>query len=78
MAKLTSENLDSIVSAFEQAGGVDYLTELALRDPPTFCLLLGRVMQSEIRVETPGNANPINLGTAMAAAESQMALPDRE
>ena len=78
MAKLTPEILDDIVSAFGQAGGVDYLTELALRDPPIFCLLLGKVVQSEIKAEISVSANQINLGEEMAKASARLAKSDNE
>ena len=75
MAKLTPEILDGIEAAFEQVGGVDYLTEVALRDPQTFCLLLGRVLQAEIKAAQPDTINKLNLGEAMAIAEARLAQP---
>ena len=46
MAKnyLTAEIKAAIIEAFEQAGGVEYLVEIAKRDPPTFCRLLAKLM----------------------------------
>ena len=76
MAKLTPEILDDIGAAFEQAGGVDYLTELAMRDPPTFCLLLGKLLQAEIKAAQPEKPNTINLGKEMAAAEARLVQLD--
>jgi len=70
MAKLTPEILDGIEAAFEQVGGVDYLTEVALRDPQTFCLLLGRVLQAEIKAAQPDTINKLNLGEAMVIPAS--------
>ena len=78
VAKLTPEILDGIVASFEQAGGVDYLKELAMRDPPTFCLLLGKVLQAEVNAARPDKTNTLNLGKAMAAAEHQLAKLDHE
>jgi hypothetical protein len=71
MAKrlITPEVKDGILDAFEQAGGVDYLIELARRDPQTFCLLLGKVVQAEIRAETPKQTNKFDMGKLMAEAE---------
>ena len=78
MAKrlLTPEIKDGILDAFEQAGGVEYLVELALRDPQTFCLLLGKVVQAEIRAETPKQTNRFNMGKEMADAEQRVANAD--
>ena len=73
MAKLTSEILDEITASFHRICGEAYLDELALRDPPTFCLLLGKVLQAEIKAEATKNANPINLKEAMVAAQAQLA-----
>ena len=76
MAKLTPEILDGIGAAFEQAGGVDYLTELAMRDPPTFCLLLGKLLQAEVKATQPDTTNTLNLGEAMATAEARLTQLD--
>ena len=78
MAKrlLTPEIKDGILDAFEQAGGVEYLVELALRDPQTFCLLLGKVVQAEIRAETPKQTNQFDMGKEMADAEQRLANAD--
>ena len=66
------------MSAFEKAGGVDYLTELALRDPPIFCLLLGKVLQAEVKAAKPDKPNTLNLGEAMVTAEARLAQPDQK
>ena len=78
MAKrlLTPEIKDGILDAFEQAGGVEYLVELARRDPQTFCLLLGKVVQAEIRAETPKQTNQFDMGKEMADAEQRLANAD--
>ena len=73
MAKLTPDILDGIGAAFEQAGGVDYLTEIALRDPPIFFLLLGKLLQAEVKAAQPDTTNTLNLGKAMATAETRLA-----
>jgi hypothetical protein len=72
MAKrlLTPEIKDGILEAFDLAGGVDYLVELAHRDPPTFCMLLGKIVPSEINAEIT-NSGAINLGDAMTEAEAR-------
>ena len=78
MAKrlLSPEIKDGILDAFEQAGGVEYLVELARRDPQTFCLLLGKVVQAEIRAETPKQTNQFDMGKEMADAEQRLANAD--
>jgi len=75
MAKrlITPEVKDGILDAFEQAGGVDYLIELARRDPQTFFILLGKVVQAEIRAETPKQTNQFDMGKEMADAEARLA-----
>jgi hypothetical protein len=78
MVKLTPEILDEIASAFDRVGGEAYLDKLALRDPPTFCLLLGKIIQAEVKAATPVNTNPINLGKAMATASARLVRSDRE
>jgi hypothetical protein len=75
MAKLTPEILDGIGAAFEKVGGVDYLTEIALRDPPIFFLLLGKLLQAEVKAAQPNTTNTLNLGKEMAAAEARLTQP---
>jgi hypothetical protein len=72
MAKLTPEILDGIGAAFEQAGGVDYLTELGMRDPQTFCLLLGTVVKAEVKAAQPATTNTLDLGKALAEADARL------
>ena len=76
MAKLTPEILEEIVASFHRVGGEAYLTELAMRDPPTFCLLLGKVLQAEVKAAGPDKTTVLDLGEAMAIAETQLAKPD--
>ncbi len=72
MAKrlMTPEIKDGLLQAFDQSGGVDYLVELALRDPPTFCMLLAKIIPSEIKAEI-NNTSTVDLGAAMAEAEAR-------
>ena len=72
MAKLTPEILDEITASFHRVGGKAYLDALAMQDPPTFCLLLGKVIQAEIKAKIPKTANPINLNEAMKTAQAQL------
>ena len=76
MAKLTPEILDEIAASFQRVGGEAYLDELAMRDPPTFCLLLGKVLQAEVKAAQPDKPNTLNLGKAMAIAEARLTQPD--
>ena len=78
MAKrlLSPEIKDGILEAFEQAGGVEYLIEIALRNPQTFCLLLGKVVQAEIRAETPKKTDQFDMCKEMADAEARLAKQD--
>mgnify|MGYP001213387148 CR=1 FL=1 len=78
MAKLTPEILDEIVASFHRVGGQAYLDELALRDPPTFCLLLGKIIQAEVKAATPVYTNQFNLSEAMATAEARITKLDHD
>ncbi len=78
MAKLTSEVLAEIKASFERVGGEAYLDELAMRDPPLFCRLLGLVIQSEVKAEMAANINHFNLGDEMANARDRLAKLDNE
>jgi hypothetical protein len=48
--KLTATVKDSILAAFDQVGGVQYLADTAISHPVAFLSLLGRVLpvQSEV------------------------------
>ncbi len=67
--RLKPEIMDGIYEAFERVGGVDYLVEIAYRDPPTFCRLLARLIPQQINADI--NTTSIDLGAAMAIAESR-------
>lgn len=73
MAKrlLTPEIKDGILEAFEQAGGVDYLVELAKVDPPTFCRLLIAIIPSEIKASVT-TTHTLDLGQAMLDANRRL------
>jgi hypothetical protein len=75
MAKrlLTSEIKDGILEAFEQVGGVEYLVEIARRDPPTFCRLLAAIIPSEIKASVT-TTHTLDLGQAMIEADQRLAL----
>jgi hypothetical protein len=42
--KITSDVKAAIIEAFENAGGAEYLTELAKTNPSVFCVLLGKLI----------------------------------
>jgi hypothetical protein len=77
MAKLTSDIIDEIAASFDRVGGSAYLDELAMRDPPTYCRLVARILPSALTAEVQTTTNPINLGEAMAAAEVRLNKPEK-
>ena len=79
MAKrlLSPEIKDGILEAFEQAGGVDYLVEIAKVDPQTFCRLLAAIIPSEIKASVT-TTHKLDLGQAMLDADRQPATIEHE
>ena len=49
--KMTGDLRKTIHEAFEQAGGVKYLLQVAGDDPKTFCALLSKTMPKEVVAE---------------------------
>ena len=43
-----------------------------MQDPPTLYLLLGKVIEAEVKAETTKKVNPINLNEAMKTAQAQL------
>ena len=72
MAKFTSKMIDQIIASLDGVGGDDYLDELSLRDPPTYCRLLAHVLPKAVSIEAQ-IAEPIDLGRAMAEASARLA-----
>jgi len=72
MAKdlITPEIQAGIIEAFESVGGVDYLTEIALRDPQTFCKLLAKLIPVEVKAEI--NTVSVDLRQAMTEADARL------
>lgn len=66
-----------ILQAFEQAGGVDYLVELAKIDPPTFCRLLAAIIPAEIKADIR-TAHTFDLGQEMINANQRLAAIEHE
>lgn len=58
--KLTATVKDSILAAFDQVGGAQYLADTAMSHPVAFLSLLGRVLpvQSEINATVTTKALP--------------------
>ena len=79
MAKklITDEIKAGILQAFEQAGGVEYLVELARVDPPTFCRLLAAIIPSEIKASI-STKHTFDLGRAMLEADQRLAAIDHK
>jgi hypothetical protein len=79
MAKelLTPAIKESILEAFEQVGGVDYLVELARVDPPIFCRLLAAIIPSEIKASVT-TTHTLDLGQAMIEADQRLAAIGHE
>ena len=79
MAKrlLTPEIKEGIIEAFEQVGGVDYLVEIARRDPPTFFRLLVAIIPSELTASVTAT-HTFDLGKAMIEADQRLATIEHE
>ena len=71
MAKLTSDIIDEIAASFDRVGGSAYLDELALRDPPTYCRLVARIIPQAVAAEVRNNTD-VDLGAAMAVAQARL------
>ena len=74
---ITPEIKNGIIEAFDQVGGVDYLIEIARRDPPTFCRLLAAIIPSEIKTSV-ATTNKLDLGKAMLEADQRLATIEHE
>jgi len=75
--RLTPEIKDGILQAFEQAGGVEYLVELARVDPPTFCRLLAAIIPTEIKASIT-TTHTLDLSRAMLDANQRLAVIDHK
>ncbi len=45
---------DAILDAFERAGGVDYLVDVAQSSPEVFCRLLAKLLPTTVRADSDG------------------------
>ena len=77
MPRIKAEIKAGILQAFEQVGGVDYLVQIAKRDPPTFLRLLGQVLPTEIKAEI-NNTHHIDLGQAMLEADQRLKIIEHQ
>ena len=49
--KLTADIREAVIEAFEKAGGVGYLTKVAMESPQVFCTLLGKVLPLQVATD---------------------------
>lgn len=49
----------------------DYLDELAMLDPPTYCRVVARIIPQAVAAEVR-NTTDVDLGEAMAVAEAKL------
>ena len=52
--KTTKAVKEAILAAFEEVGAATYLATVAREDPRTFCALLGKVIQLQVKGEVAG------------------------
>jgi len=52
--KTTQSVKEAICQAFGEVGGVDFLVNLAKKDPRTFAMLLGRIIPTEVQGAVEG------------------------
>ena len=77
MPRLKAEIKAGILQAFEEAGGVAYLVEIAKSDPPTFCRLLAQVLPTEIKAEI-NSTHRVDLGQAMLEANQRLQIIEHD
>jgi hypothetical protein len=46
--KFTADVKAAIMAAFDEVGGADYLKNVATTDPRTFCMLLGKILPTQV------------------------------
>jgi hypothetical protein len=71
MARLTPDIIDEIAASLDRVGGSAYLDELAMRDPPTYCRLVARIIPQAVAAEVR-NTTDVDLGEAMAVAQARL------
>jgi hypothetical protein len=68
--KLTANIKATIMAAFADAGGKDYLVTVAKTDPRTFCMLLGKMLPNQVA----GEFGPARQGSVLVWAWTNAAL----
>lgn len=48
---MTTDMKETIVKAFDELGGVEYLVRVGQENPAVFCTLLGRILPREVHAE---------------------------
>jgi hypothetical protein len=77
--KITSDMRDIIRQAFDEAGGVEYLKEIAVSDPKTFLTLVGKIVPAEIRADIEATGNMIlNIVTGVPRSDEDTNTSDSE
>jgi hypothetical protein len=59
--KITTDVKDAVLSAFNAAGGKQYLLSVAKADPRTFCTLLGKIIPATVGVGGPDGEGPVEM-----------------
>jgi hypothetical protein len=65
--KFTGDVKEAIAAAFGEAGGKDYLVELAKSDPRTFCALVGKIVPMAVGGDPDGE--PVKIEFSWAASK---------
>lgn len=75
--KGTSELRKLIIGALHMAGGVDYLTRQAERNPVAFLGLLGKILPSELRVEADAKGDgPVTISVSWLEGSDRLSYHD--
>ena len=71
--KVTADVRHAINEAFDRAGGVDYLVNLAASDARTFCTLLGKIIPTQIAGDEDGEPikHVLEVSWAMRSKDSE-------
>jgi hypothetical protein len=72
--KIAANIKAGILAAYEQAGGEEYLLQVAKTDPRTFCTLLGKVLPTQIEASDTGGFEQM-IATFMQGIGSTTGLP---
>jgi hypothetical protein len=64
--KINAAVKEAIIGAFNKVGGETYLVDIAKSDPKTFCMLLGKVMPTQLTGAGEGPIRVANEGRESA------------